>query len=228
MTAEAKKIEPAGMREEEYARLKEILTTLLPRNTLEVGMANGGSTVIICEMLKSFGGGKHSAIDPFQSSPQGYSGRGIEKIRQAGLEAYFEMIEDFDYLALPRLVAEKRSFDFILLDGWHSFDYTLLDFFYADLLLKDGGVLALHDSGLPSVHRVCRFIETHKPYDLLSPPVAVSYSSLVRRLGRRLGQLLGGPTAMAQARSRRTQWFSLAVYRKKESSQVPNVGYQNF
>ena len=228
MKAEARTIEPAGMREEEYARLKELLTTFRPRNTLEVGMANGGSTVIICEMLKSFGGGKHSAIDPFQSSPQGYSGRGIEKIRQAGLEEYFDMIEDFDYLALPRLVAEKRSFDFILLDGWHSFDYTFIDFFYADLLLKEGGVLAMHDSGWPAVHRVCKFIEAHKPYDLLSPPVALHHRSIVRRLGRRLGQLFRGPVAMSQARSRRIEWFSLAAYRKRESYQVPNDGYVSF
>lgn len=75
----------------------------------------------------------------------------------SGLSSYLELLEEFDYIALPRLVAEQRSLDFILIDGWHSFDYTLIDMFYADILLRPGGVLTVHDTGWPSVYKACKF-----------------------------------------------------------------------
>lgn len=220
---------PAGMRREEYDRIKELLATYRPRACLEVGMAHGGSSVVICQALRDFGGqGRHTAVDPFQSSPQGWRGEGVESVRRAGLEDLFELVEDFDYLALPRLVEQKRRFDFILIDGWHSFDYTLLDLFYADLLLAPGGLLLVHDTGWPAVYKACRFLETHKPYDRLSPPLAVTIPGLLGRLARRAGQVLGGPAAYRQARSRRCEWFSLGAYRKRADQQVPDDFYAAF
>lgn len=38
-----------------------------------------------------------------------------------------------------------ETFQFIFIDGMHTFDYTLLDFFYADLLLQPGGVICVDD-----------------------------------------------------------------------------------
>jgi hypothetical protein len=88
--------------------------------------------------------------------------------------------------------------------------------------------MVIHDTGMPSVHRVCRFIETHKRYVRISPAPAVVLRPLWRRLGRRLGQVLGGPSALAEARSRRTEWFSLAAYRKESDHQVPSDFYAPF
>jgi hypothetical protein len=34
--------------------------------------------------------------------------------------------------------------------------------------------------------------------------------------------MFGGPAAMAEAKSRRQEWFSLAAYRKKEDRIVPS------
>jgi hypothetical protein len=104
----------------------------------------------------------------------------------------------------------------------------MVDFFYADLLLKPSGILVFHDTAMPSVYRVCRFIETHKKYRLLSPPPAVVLSALWRRLLRRLREVLGGPDAMARAASRRREWFSLAAYRKIEDRVVPSDFYTEF
>jgi hypothetical protein len=217
---------PAGMREEEYARLKEVLLAYLPMDTLEIGMAHGGSSVVICERLRQLGRGKHTAIDPFQTTE--WKSHGIDRVNQAGLSDWLEVILDFDYLALPRLVQEKRSFDFILIDGWHSFDYAMVDYFYADLLLRPGGILTFHDSGWPSVNKVCKFLETHKLYERISPPLAVHIPGLLGRLWRRAGQLLRGPKVMHSARQRRSKWFSLAVYRKRESRQVGNAFFAPF
>lgn len=228
LLADPARMLPAGMRSQEYDRLREVLDELQPVHTLEIGMAHGGSTQVICEFLRTCARGKHTAVDPFQSAPEGWSAQGIARIREAGLESWCEVIENFDYLALPRMVAERRVFDFVLIDGWHSFDYTLVDLFYADLLLREGGVVAIHDTGWPAVYKACRFLETHKPYDRLSPPPAVRLTSLRRKLARRMLQLLGGPRAWVEAASRRTHWYSLAVYRKQRHHQVPDNYFASF
>ena len=46
---------------------------------------------------------------------------------------------------------ERIAYDLVYVDGHHSFDYVLLDFFYADQLLGAGGVVGFNDCGWPSV-----------------------------------------------------------------------------
>ena len=224
--ADAASRQPASMRDAEYRTLCAILEELNPKRTLEVGMASGGSAVVLCRAVRLAGGDTHVAIDPFQSSPDAWDGKGIQAVTDAGFGDMLEMIEDYDYLALPRLVREKREFDFILIDGWHSFDYTFIDLFFADLLLKPGGVLAVHDTGWPAVFKACRFLETHKPYDRLGPPIMVRLDPLAQRLWRRAKQILGGTSA--EAKSRREEWMSLGAWRKRESHLVPDAFYAPF
>jgi hypothetical protein len=97
----------------------------------------------------------------------------------------FELIEEPSHTALPQLLRMGRRFDFILIDGWHSFDYAFVDYFYADLLLNDGGLLLIDDAQGAQVHQVCRFVETHKPYQRLGPRIVAPFSpwaGLIRRL----------------------------------------------
>lgn len=219
---------PQSMKDEEYRCIAGLLKEHRPGNTLEVGMANGGSTVVFCEYQKESGKGKHTAIDPFQSSPQGSSGYGLKRVKDDGLAQWLDFHEDFDYIVLPRLVQEKRKYDFILIDGWHSFDYTLVDFFYADLLLNVGGLMLFHDTELPSVNKVCRFLETHKPYDRVSPDLYLRTDSLVARGANKLKRALGGPEKVKDAEERRTKWFSLGAYRKRADHQVANTFHAEF
>lgn len=214
---------PQSMKDGEYERIGSLLDQFRPENTLEVGFANGGSAEVICRYLRKMGKGRHTAIDPFQSDPAGLNGYGLNRVRDAGFSDLLEFHEDFDYLVLPKLVKDKRRFDFILLDGWHSFDYTMIDFFYADLLLNPKGIVVFHDTAWPSVNRVCKFVETHKPYERISPPLYMQRDDLPGRLRNRVLELMGGSEGMKQANERRKSWFSLAVYRKNEDHQVPNM-----
>ena len=50
-------------------------------------------------------------------------------------------IEQKSFLAMPRLLQAGRKFDFCFVDGMHLFDYTALDLFYADLLVRVGGII---------------------------------------------------------------------------------------
>lgn len=219
---------PAGMRPQEYERIRELLEAHQPKRTLEIGMANGDSAVEICRYLANVEGASHVAVDPFQTAPEGWDSRGIQAVEDAGFIHLLELKNEPDYIALPKLVEAGRRFDFILIDGWHSFDYTLIDIFFADLLLKPGGVLAVHDTGWPNVYKACRFLSTHKPYELLSPPPAVEIKPLIGRLARRALPLVRGPAFARQQQARRNQWFSIAAYRKIGDHQVPDAFYRAF
>ncbi len=64
------------------------------------------------------------------------------------------MQRNLSYKALPDAVTRKEKYQLIFIDGWHTFDYTLVDFFYADLLLELGGFLVFDDVQLPAVAKV--------------------------------------------------------------------------
>lgn len=219
----AKIFDPVGPQEmlaTELQVLADLIRSARPREVLEVGMANGSSSVAIMTTLRELGEGRLVSIDPFQLNPtiavdgmmRGFGGAGVRNVEQAGLSDLHTLIPDADYVALPRLLQDRRQFDFIFIDGYHSFDYTLLDFFYADLLLRPGGLVAFHDSSCVAVFRVCEFVANNKAYRRVGPPPALIYASFARRAARRLMQVATGRDAVF--RERRLRWKSLAVFAK--------------
>ena len=66
-------------------------------------------------------------------------------VKEFGLDKRSKCIMKKSYEALPELL-KKEKFDFIFIDGWHTFDYTLIDFFYSNLLLKIGGIILIDDA----------------------------------------------------------------------------------
>jgi predicted O-methyltransferase YrrM len=209
----------AGMAVSELVSLHELVRTAGCDAALEIGMANATSSVVICAAMADRRNSRLISIDPYQSTE--YKNQGLANIARAGFTGQHQLIEEPNYLALPRLLREGRRFGFIFIDGWHSFDHAMLDIFYADLLLNDGGVLALHDTDWPTVHKAVRFLETHKPYDRLSPAPAIALDRVTARIVRRVRTIVRGRGAVAQARARRTQWRSLSAYRKRRSETTP-------
>ena len=139
-------------------------------NTLEIGLAHGLSALFFCEAHHRRKRGRHLAIDPGQR--ENFANSALVHIEQAGLTNYFQHIEAPDYTALPDLLQAEKRFGLIFIDGLHLFDYVLLDFFYADLLLEDGGYLAFDDSTTPAVKRVIDFVAANRAYRRLDSPMA--------------------------------------------------------
>ena len=125
-------------------------------STLEIGCAVGFSSMAILSALKGRSGSLHTIIDPFQTTQ--WDSAGLQLLAKNDLSAY-TLIDRLSEFALPSLVESGKEFDFILIDGWHTFDHTLIDMFYSLRLLKGGGYLAVDDTSWPSVSRAIAYYE---------------------------------------------------------------------
>ena len=168
-----------------------------PALVIEVGMAHGLSALSILSALRDAGGGRLISIDPAQSTD--YAGIGILNVRRAGLDAFHELIEASSFQVLPQLLGAKTQLDFAYIDGWHTFDYALLDFFYVDKMLRQGGCVAFNDCGWQSVHRVISFVQTHRKYREIDVGLPPDY---------RGGSLLSTLVHIFQRRSRSNRYFA--------------------
>jgi hypothetical protein len=184
-------------------------------DALEIGMARASSSVAILSALPP--AGHLTSIDPFQLREQdGYGGAGVRAVADAGYANRHTLLAEYDYVALPRLVQEGRRFQFVFIDGYHAFDYAMLDFFYANLLVPPDGIVAFHDSGWPSIYRVCEFVELHVGYARIGPPPALGGLHWTRRGARFAWKVLTGNGR--EAAERRSRYKSVAAYRKRATS----------
>ncbi len=144
----------------EVALLQKACGPDQPRASLEVGMAMGVSTLAMLEVVAE----THYAIDPNQRTE--WDGIGLDAVSRCPWKDKFVFVERPSHLALPALLQDcgQRSFDLILIDGWHAFDTAFIDYFYSDLLLDDGGVLLLDDVDLPQIGAIVDFIDEYKFY----------------------------------------------------------------
>lgn len=159
------------------------------RRVLEVGCANGLSALAICQALEDNGAPPTAqlvSIDPFQTTQ--WASTALANLKRAGLVHRHRLIEEKSYVALPALLAAVRSgaeppFDAAFVDGMHLFDYTLVDLFYADLLLRDGGVLLLDDVRHRGVQPVYDYVKTNWPhYELVADTLcADTLATFVKR-----------------------------------------------
>lgn len=138
-------------------RLYDLVRATRARRTLEVGLARGMSALAIALALTDEGeDGHHVAIDPFQLET--YSNAALANLAGAGLSHRVTHLDLPDFVALPKLLAERHEFDVIFVDGSHFVDYTFLDVFFAERLLRLGGYLALDDVHLAEVDVVVQHL----------------------------------------------------------------------
>ena len=142
--------------------LQRVTAERQPGTCVEIGMAFGFSTLSIL----SGTAGLLISIDPRQSGE--YRGEGAKAVALAGYDRRHRLIEQPSYIGLPQLLIEGTRAQFAYIDGMHTFDHVLLDFFYVDKMLDPGGVVAFNDCGMPAVARAIQFVQTHRRYRELS------------------------------------------------------------
>lgn len=169
---------------EEGEFLQQVIARTKPRTSLEIGLALGVSALYICEALTDVGAERHWVIDPHQYGVKademsgetedqlaaGWRGIGMHNLKEAGYGGLVELRGRTSHQALPQMEAEGIRIDFAFIDGWHTFDYALLDFFYVDRMLNVGGVVVFDDTLYPAVRKVCRYVATNRNYSVLGGP----------------------------------------------------------
>ncbi|MCU0549870.1 MAG: class I SAM-dependent methyltransferase [Leptolyngbya sp. Prado105] len=134
------------------------------QKTLEIGCAYGISSLHICSALAKQSHRQHWILDPFQHSQ--FHGIGVANLERSQFD-FFQLIEEPSEFALPAIAKEQAgSFDLVFIDGWHTFDHTLLDLFYANRLVRVGGYIVVDDCGMAPVSKAVSYIANYPAFEI--------------------------------------------------------------
>jgi predicted O-methyltransferase YrrM len=154
----------SAISQEEGRFLQDLAARPHVQNTIEVGCANAVSSICICSGISSKAKPSHTAIDPFQF--RDFEGRGVENVRRAGFN-FFELVERPSEIALPDLLSRGMSYELAFIDGLHTADQTLLDFYYLDRMIPVGGIIVIDDVNGRSVNKIAHYVSTYPNYRLI-------------------------------------------------------------
>lgn len=158
-----------------------------PQLVVEIGMAYGVSSLSILAALQENAQGRLISVDPYIGWPTGRR-IALHQIALAKADDIHAHWHECSYTALPKMIQEGLKPDMIYIDGNHNFDYVFTDCFFADKLVRVGGVIGFNDCGWQPVHKVLKFLQAFRRYrelDVGLPLVFPSRNpifSLVKRL----------------------------------------------
>lgn len=154
---------------------------------LEIGMTNGISSMYICEALKNndLNNSVLFSIDPLQITK--WKNSGNDNLVKSNLQTYSVFIDNPAYEVLPNVLAliqngEISYFDFIFIDGMYIDENILEEFFYCDLVLRNGGVIVIDycngKIGRKLQNYIVKNYNNYKRYDFETFEETVIYSKI--------------------------------------------------
>lgn len=164
--------------------------------SIEIGCAYGLSSLFICEGLKNRSGASHTIIDPKQRDI--WHDVGIAQLERCGFD-FFNLMRIPSELALPQLLlTQSEKFDFAFIDGWHTFDQTMLDLYYASRLVRVGGYIVTDDCNWPSVSAAIAYYSNYPMFTIgeKSSQLRENRTSVRRSIGRAVSSKI--PPGIAQ------------------------------
>lgn len=149
---------------------------------IEIGLAYGISSLFICDAIADRPDAIYHIIDPHQQ--RNWQGMGLHHLAKAGYGERFQFHETYAECCLPQLWQSGFRCDFALIDGRHTFDQTLVDFFWINRLLRVNGIVIFDDIQLPAIQRATAYVATYPCYQKLAlpPPSRQSPMARVRRM----------------------------------------------
>ena len=199
---------PTSINEAEGRALYNIVSDASINKTLEIGLAYGVSTLFICQAhydkevrkrearkdkhVQTSHEWHHTTIDPWQQSY--WQNIGLLNIERAGYQNMVRFVEKPSQAALPELWQANEQFDFIFIDGAHLYDYAFLDFWYADQLIKQGGLIMLHDLIMPAIRKLLAFVLRNYTTYRIEPAFHFGKQPPWRKLTRLLRSFAQSPT----------------------------------
>jgi predicted O-methyltransferase YrrM len=222
----------------EVAFLESLIEKFKVERSLEVGCAMGISSLAICGAItKNSPNSHHTIIDPNQRTE--WKNIGVHHLQKAGFQN-FHLIEEPSEFALPELAKKNCQFDFAFIDGWHTFDQTLIDFYYINRMLRTGGIVVVDDVRMPSVKKVMRMIHTYPCYrfvDRLPVPfsrrtkaveaIKICMQPVNRLFGKRLSAELFDASVRRSDKSLGLN-SSIVAFQKFAEDNRPWNWYENF
>jgi predicted O-methyltransferase YrrM len=148
--------------------LYELVERSGARQGVEIGMAFAVSTVCLADALRGVAGAEARLIsfDPTQRHADSWNSAGLWQLERAGLLGVVELRDETSQRGLPKLVDSGFRCQIGFIDGWHTFDHTLIDFFYIDQMLDIGGHIVFDDTLYPAIQRVVQFVLANRNYEV--------------------------------------------------------------
>ena len=182
---EAIALAPHSVERDQGMALRDLALAVGAERTIEVGLALGISALFLCQAVL-LRGGRHVAVDPYQH--ESWRGGGLRTLQDAGVQDAVEVIEEESQLALPRLVTERRRFDFAFVDGDHRFEGVFLDLYFMTRLVRPGGLVVVDDMWMPAVRSAVAYVERNLGAVLEPDALPDGFRWRRRRLGRGVPQ----------------------------------------
>jgi predicted O-methyltransferase YrrM len=212
--------------------LAHIIREVRPSTSLEVGMAFGVSTMFICEALAELGTpARHIVADPFQRLQ--WRGIGLRHLAEARLDHLVDFREERSEYLLPKLAEGGTEIDFALIDGWHTFDQVMVEFYYIDRMLRPGGVIAFDDADRRSVSHAVRYALQIPGYEVFPAARKVSKPVTLAGRARRLLNRLPNAHAIFRPDFLARDWDlgigdRCVAIRKRQAYARPSSWYREF
>jgi len=193
----------SNMDAEEGELIGRVFREIKPDVSIEIGLAHGVSALFACEALAANGKeAVHVVLDPDQHT--GWSSAGLKNLVRAGYLHFVDFHEERSEIGLPKLLAAGTRVQAAIIDGWHTFDHALVDFFYVNKMLDVGGAIIFDDTQMPAVARVASHVASYPAYRLFAtterPPAVNAKAKLRRLLATKIPELRRGwdyPRCMA-------------------------------
>lgn len=141
----------------EAQSLYRAVAKISPAVSAEVGMAQGVSTLAILQACADARKGVHHVMDPFQSH---FGDAGLAMVARSGLQPWLQFHRKFAEEIIPSLPTLQFGF----IDSSHLFDLTIAEFVLMDKKLAVGGLLAFHDTWMPSLQKFLRYVLANRAY----------------------------------------------------------------
>lgn len=181
------------------------------KRCLEIGCAYGIGSLAISTRVAKRPLAQHVIIDPNQFSE--WHGIGLTMLKRAGID-FFQLVAEPSEYALPRLCqSQAGSFDLAFIDGWHTFDHTIVDMFYADRLIREGGYIVIDDATMASVSKAVSYLSNYPGYRIVGE-VNDAGSSLWRRAAQILCKMNVKLAAVLPGNMERARFGSMVALQK--------------
>lgn len=161
--------------------LAQLVLTVSPKASLEIGLGLAGSTISIAAARKYLGlDSNHVALDPYQVDRS--RSVGLSEIAKCGLQNQVNWLPQRSEVFLQAGGLRGERYDFIFVDGGHDIGQTVADAFYLHPTLRPGGLVVFHDGLLFSTAAAVKYLIDDLGYKLVRLPK----DSLWKTTGRSL------------------------------------------